>query len=321
MRGKIKNFLKRFLPMPTKTLDYKLSKIISFFEDENKKINENISNAAREEKEHTESIITAMADEKKRVEEMKTILLAQVARIENITNLLADQKINTKTIINNENEILWAEIFNNTIENSSWLLDKSLSPGRWAVGYQYLYVMYRVLNEVKPKKILELGLGQSTRVISQYVKSQNNIKHYVVEHDIEWEEFFKKSFTLPNQTELIRLPLVEESLYSDDKVICYGDFKETFKEKKFDFISIDGPFGGKAQIYSRIDVLKILPDCLDSSFVILLDDYNRSGEQKTAELMENLLREKEILFSTGKYWGQKATYVLASKDLEFLCSL
>ena len=65
-------------------------------------------------------------------------------------------------------EAVWAQIFNNTISESLWLKDKTFSPGRWAVGYPYLYVMYRVLNETRPKRILELGLGQSTRMIAQY---------------------------------------------------------------------------------------------------------------------------------------------------------
>ncbi len=80
-------------------------------------------------------------------------------------------------------EILWAETFNNTISDSNWLKDKSFSPGRWAVGYQYLYAVYRILNAVKPKKILELGLGQSTKLLNQYAKANKDVKHTVVEHD------------------------------------------------------------------------------------------------------------------------------------------
>ena len=81
------------------------------------------------------------------------------------------------------NTIIWAEIFNNVISNSSWLTNKSFSAGRWAVGYQYLYVVYRILNEVRPKNILELGLGQSTRLFGQYAASDVEVQHIVVEHD------------------------------------------------------------------------------------------------------------------------------------------
>ena len=78
-------------------------------------------------------------------------------------------------------EAVWAQIFNNTISESLWLKDKTFSPGRWAVGYPYLYVMYRVLNETRPKRILELGLGQSTRMIAQYAAAFQDVEHIVVE--------------------------------------------------------------------------------------------------------------------------------------------
>lgn len=65
-------------------------------------------------------------------------------------------------------EIRWGQIYNSTIAGSEWLKDQSVSPGRWAVGYNYLYILYRILNDVKPTNILELGLGQSTKLMAQY---------------------------------------------------------------------------------------------------------------------------------------------------------
>ena len=94
--------------------------------------------------------------------------------------------------VRNSAEAVWAEIFNNTVTNSEWLKDKTFSPGRWAVGYPYLYVMYRVLDVVRPKAILELGLGQSTKMIAQYSMANTDVKHYVVERDLNWVAFFSK---------------------------------------------------------------------------------------------------------------------------------
>ena len=102
-------------------------------------------------------------------------------------------------------EAVWAQIFNNTISESLWLKDKTFSPGRWAVGYPYLYVMYRVLNETRPKRILELGLGQSTRMIAQYAAAFQDVEHIVVEHDPEWVEFFCNDFPLPKNTKVVML--------------------------------------------------------------------------------------------------------------------
>ena len=56
----------------------------------------------------------------------------------NIPRLLADAGC--------AREILWAQIFNNTISSSAWLKDASFSPGRAAVGYPFLYACYRILD-------------------------------------------------------------------------------------------------------------------------------------------------------------------------------
>ena len=46
-----------------------------------------------------------------------------------------------------QNELYWAQIYNSTTQNSAWLTENNFSPGRWAVGYNFLYVMYRILSE------------------------------------------------------------------------------------------------------------------------------------------------------------------------------
>lgn len=119
-------------------------------------------------------------------------------------------------------ELYWAQIYNSTIQNSAWLEDKSISPGRWAVGYNYLYVLYRILDDIRPSHILELGLGQSTKLIGQYAifpEVSGNIKHVVVEHDAEWSKFFfGRNKSLCQNTQVVTLPLIDvEKGGSDSK--------------------------------------------------------------------------------------------------------
>ncbi len=233
---------------------------------------------------------------------------------------LGAQKNSAERTLGISSEILWAQVFNSTISGSEWLTNKTFSPGRWAVGYPYLYVLYRVLDEMKPKRILELGLGQTTRMISQYAAAFG-AAHDVAEHDADWISFFSRSFPLPAQTAITRLELTRRQYLEDDEVVAYGDFKAAFEGKKYDFLSIDGPFGYMAKTYARVDTLDILPGCLDARFVIMLDDYNRKGEQKTAEEIKKALSAGNIPFHTGVYRGEKHVCVIASEALRFLCSL
>ena len=55
-------------------------------------------------------------------------------------------------------ELIWSEVYHDTIRGSKWLSpDLPFSPGRGAIGYQLMYVLYRVLNEVNPRSILEIN--------------------------------------------------------------------------------------------------------------------------------------------------------------------
>ena len=96
----------------------------------------------------------------------------------------------------NVNELLWANIFHDAIKGCYWFPSESFSMnlGRWAVGYNYYYVVFRVLNEFKPKNILELGLGQSTKLLGQYVKTHEGCNHNIVEHDANFVRVSQENF-------------------------------------------------------------------------------------------------------------------------------
>ena len=218
-------------------------------------------------------------------------------------------------------EGVWGEIFNQVIKGSTWLKDTAFAAGRWAVGYQYLYAVYRILNEVKPQNILELGLGQSTKLISQYAAACPSVHHQIVEHDPLWMDFFRKNYNLPGNTEMVQLDREFVPYKEAEKVRVFKNFSETFKGQKFDFISIDAPLGGDMKQYARIDVLQLLPDCLAESFIIVIDDAERSGETHTIREMTETLKRNDIFFAQGRYSGKKDCVVICSEDLKFVCSM
>ena len=224
-------------------------------------------------------------------------------------------------------ELIWANIFHDTIKGSKWMPENlSISPGRWAVGYPGLYVLYRVLDELKPQAILELGLGQSTKFTGNYAKYQKQngelCKHYVVEHDRSWIEFFGANNEI-SDTEILNLKMTEIDLQMEKgrttKVNVYVNFGEAVKGEKFDLIFIDAPIGSDE--FSRIDVIDILPECLGDRFVIIMDDYNRMAEKRTVGLIKEILEQNSIACSVGVYSGEKSTALIVSEGLEFLLTM
>lgn len=252
----------------------------------------------------------------------------QVELLENLNKSQEIIKVDVKAARNhawksqkNSDEILWAEIFHDVSSNSTWLTNKAFCVGRWAVGYQYLYSVYRILNEVKPKNILELGLGQSTRLIGQYASANTDVTHIVVEHDVSWVEFFQQDFSFGSNTNIVLLEREYIKFCEDERVLAFKNFYKIFEGQKFDFISIDAPLGGEAIVYARIDILNLLPECLAESFVIVIDDYNRQGEKNMVEILEMILKENEIIYIKGIYSGQKDCIVICSENLKFVCSM
>lgn len=218
-------------------------------------------------------------------------------------------------------EVLWSQIFNNSISRSSWLKNSDFAPGRWAVGYPLLYVLFSTINKTKPQSILELGLGQSTYLISQYVADNPEVSHLVIEQSQDWIEFFSKDKSLATNTTICQLDYSECEFKDGDIVRIYKDFPSAAGKKQYDLILIDAPTHNGTSQFNRIDILSVLPECLAESFVIILDDCNRVAESNTAKEISMKLVEHRIPFTEGEYVGEKTFHIWCSETLSYLCTL
>ena len=273
---------------------------------------------ARRSREKNGQQMKLILDQIKKLREENSQYKDQLAIVEDKVRMLQGD---VKRCKGYASEAVWSAIFNNVISGSRWLQNTSFSAGRWAVGYQYLYVLYRVLNEIRPQHILELGLGQSTRMIGQYASSHEQVEHFVVEHDPEGIDFFSRDFTLSERSKIIKLDREMIPFKEAEAVRVFKGFEEQFNGRKFDFISIDAPLGADMKQYARIDVLKMLPDCLADNFIIMIDDTERPGETNTVNAMKEQLKQSGITFAVGRYSGNKDCTVICSDDLKFVCSM
>ncbi len=220
-------------------------------------------------------------------------------------------------------ELIWAQVWKDTIRGIDWLQDlPSVSPGRWAVGYNYLYIMTRILNELKPQSVLDIGLGISSTLISQYFMKVHpaNGRHTIIEHDQLWVDFYKKNHKLSTCSEIIVEPCITK-YYQGHPYNAYKDLKERLDIRKYSVISIDGPIGRDSPEYSRRDILELLPEILEDNFVIVMDDAERIGEKRTIDDIQKVLDSHGIASCVGEYGGLKTDCVVASESNKFLCSL
>ena len=323
----IKNFFKRFLPIPGRTHNAQIQIITTELTNIMNKIKELNTTIETIEKSNILAIelISHNKIDLQQQEKILHSLLEEIKAIHNIQTNLCNKtdyygEANFEAI-SKAREMLWAEIYNNTVSDSNWLFNKSFSPGRWAAGYPFLFVLYKTLNIRKPKRILELGFGATTKMITQYAAVDKNVIHKVVEHDLNWIDFFTEDFVLAENTEIVLLPWGYNDYGTATNIRVYDGFKDIFFDNVFDLVCIDGPLGGDMAEFSRIDVLKLIPDNLAESFVILFDDSNRIGEKNTIQETIKCLDMAKIEYIKKEYIGEKNTCIVCSVDNKFLSSL
>ena len=248
---------------------------------------------------------------------MKDFIIRHFWKWLGINRLLYNQS-QIQSSLDRLNDVFMAMKFNDSIRDCPWLQYKSFSPGGWAVDYGCLYTLFRVLNDAHPKNILEFGLGQSSKLIHQYANYYKDVTAVTYEHDSEWIDFFNKGRYGSYPVNIYKTEL-QESQYKNNKTLSYKNNCEELKGQKFDMIMIDAPFG--SEHYSRSQILNIIPDCLANSFCIIMDDYNRQGEQETIKEVESLLSANEIKTVKAVYKASKEHYLLCSNDLRFLSTL
>ena len=218
-------------------------------------------------------------------------------------------------------DMTYARVWSDTCRDIGWIQDlPGISPGRRAVGYNYIYVMTRILNEFQPHRVLELGLGISTTLISTYFRHliADDCEHIAIEQNAEWKKFYLNGHTIPSCSHIYIAPVV--TCEKDGQQFeMYRDLHPFIDGKQFSLISIDGPRGG--DYYSRRDLLPYLPQILTQDFIIVLDDAQRPGEQRTMADILLILKNAGIAYKFGFYAGSKYTAVIASKNLDYFCTL
>jgi hypothetical protein len=244
---------------------------------------------------------------------MKKKILKIIRRING--NELIQETIDKNLAISQE--IKWAQIFRDTISNSSWLINKSFSPGRWAAGYPFLYILYRTLDMIKPKSIIEFGLGETSKITTQYYDFFSNRKLMIIEHDKNWTEFYSENF---GRKELINQLDLESITINGYETKVYKNLIDNINQMKFDLIIVDAPI--RTNRYSRYQVVSLAANNLiNDEFVIIFDDTQRVGEKDSLNELKLVLTKNNYVFETNTYSGAKETTIICSPKYSFLLSL
>lgn len=224
---------------------------------------------------------------------------------------------NQDKILRLQTEVLYAQRFNNSIIDSHWLKYRSFSLSGWAVDYGLSYILYRVLNSIKPKQILEFGLGQSSKIIHQYA-NYYQVEAVTCEHDDQWISFFNEGREGDYNITIQKMEL-ETIMYKGIETLTYKDIDKFVGKKKFDFVFVDGPKGSKH--FSRSQIVDISRNNLLPSFCIIVHDTEREGEKEIIQEVISVLESSGIQYCRHEYSALKSHILICSQDYKFLTSL
>lgn len=216
-------------------------------------------------------------------------------------------------------ELEWAHIYHDSIRGREFLEKLPLYIGRWAGNYTFFYILNRVLTDYKPSRIIEFGLGESTKMITAHLKNElPDSTHLVVEQNQDWLNHFSSRFTLTKNTEVKILPL-KKIIHEEEEVNTYDGIDQLSKNK-YDLFVIDGPFGSKSN--SRIDILEFMKNAQSSNqFIIIMDDCHRKGEYRTFMNVCKMLDKKGIVYAKNTFRGNKTVGVIATEQYKWVVSI
>lgn len=239
--------------------------------------------------------------------------------IKRIKELIRENKERQKKIIAQNEELLWASVYHDSIRGKKGIEDLALNIGRWAGNYSFFYVLNRVLNDYQPKRILEFGLGESSKFISNYLDNYLiHSEHLIIEQDSNWRRIFENKFSLSSRSSIKVLPLIKKK-YNERDFNGYENIESTITST-FDLYVIDGPFGSPN--YSRFDIFTLAERLNnEDEFMIIMDDYDRHGEKETVDELLKMFKNKEMNVFTVVYSGVKSISIIATEKYRYVTTL
>lgn len=239
----------------------------------------------------------------------------KISRLIRLDNSVESQEIAAKESLN-------GILFHTAIKGADWISTTGFYPGGWAADFRLLTVLFRILNDFYPGRILEFGMGETTRMFSAYITNlRPDAVCLTVEHDQKWQEFFSRGGDHTKGVKILNVTMEPSNILGTTSNY-YTDLDDKLgSEKNFDLVVIDGPIGSPR--HSRHNMCDIIRDGrLADEFILLLDDAGRPGEQDTIRMAEKLFHEKGIEFESAYIQGaKKIIYAAFSTRFSFLRSI
>lgn len=178
-----------------------------------------------------------------------------------------------------------------------------LYPLRSAATYSYLYLLLRAVQELPDLRILELGAGQSTRLLDR-LKDRFGLELTTLEHDSGWQQRVQSQV----DTQVLIAPLMNRTLRGH---ACDGYDPSVLTEgSRFNVLLVDGPRSSRTR--SRWGCLEFMENWLEDEFLIIFDDAERRGELQTIAAALQLLDQRGVRYRSNLVRSVNSQFLIAT---------
>lgn len=222
------------------------------------------------------------------------------------------------------NDVSYAISLDRSLKESGYAIDGFFTDGAAANPSLHLFQM-KVLTFLRPRSVLELGSGQTTRVLTGYARDNPSASVVTLEQERSWFDRLRPQISHDYRSAPLE-PVSFNTAGTGRHIQTEWYLTQPdLAQRKFDYILVDGPDHGSTSTaavnYARSGILKHVPSILAASFVVVFDDADRYGVLMTVHEFQAILTRHSIRFVSFSLYGTKTQMVLCSADNAFLSSV
>lgn len=202
-------------------------------------------------------------------------------------------------------EIIYRELFLRELALAG--LSDDYYPVGGAANHGFLYLIARLLREFTFSGILELGAGQSSLLLSRLIEAcHSRASVLTIEHEAFWARHIQDQV----QHKVALAPLAPDTL--DGHTISFYDLSRVEIPQATELFLIDGPPAHDVHIkYARLGAFRVVCELLRDDFVIIVDDTERAGEARLAELFLRELTRRRAAFKSNTVRASRCQTIIA----------
>ena len=196
------------------------------------------------------------------------------------------------------NELAFADVLQQMRSAYSWLPEPLYTVGG-AASHGLIYVLTRALIEHQFQRVLELGVGETTKVLSAYSR-ERQARILSLEDNEAWaSELRERCGSALHRIEHAPLtPAPGGASWYDPRV-----WEAKVPTGGFDLILVDGPIG--TQQLSRVGIVDFFSTIAAPEWLVIWDDLDRLPDLQSFVAFTNKLRAAKVNFRLAFCSGTK----------------